>query len=135
MAAITATRQTFNPIPAMLFVLVLLAVAAGAVAVKSSQHAEQKHGTEALAIRQSCDNRGPEQVWRDRGDKNKYFQVCRLPDGRLGVRIIKCSRGIWTEVTSFVPSGTLGDGTSARMHEYLQGKATKFRGSLVEACR
>jgi hypothetical protein len=99
-------------------------------------HAVLRHGEDALAIRQSCDENGPEQVWQSRSpnQQNKFFQVCLLPDGRRGIRIIECVRGVWQEVTSFVPSGALGSGTPERVREYLSGQAVPFGGRLSDMC-
>lgn len=133
----TEYQRSFNPLPLLLVLLVALLAVAGAVSVKNGRHAVQKHGWEATAIRQACDGDGPVQVWKSSSSrqKDKFFQVCRLPDGRLGIRIIRCASGVWHEITSFVPNGPTGNGTMARIIEYLSPKATPYRQSLSEACR
>ena len=80
----------------------------------------QKH-VEAEAIRSCLDQHGAAQVWRSRSwrEPNKFFRVCQLDDGRLGVMVVKWSAraGVWREVTSFV----IKDGRASQTREYLSG--------------
>jgi hypothetical protein len=120
-------------------VLPLLLLAAGilTITVNSRSHAVIKHGEEAVAIRRACNEKGPEQIWRSQSpdQQNKFFQVCRLDDGRLGLRVIACTAKGWLELTAFVPNGSLGNGTIERVREYLSGKARPWVGNLGEMCQ
>lgn len=139
MAAMTQTAQAQNRSPMLLIVLllILLAAAGATVAVRTGGHAVARHGADAIAIREACDSGNIVQIWRSASwrQKDKFFRVCQLDDGRLGVQIIRCVRAAWVEITAFVPSGQLGDGTMARVLEYLSGQATPFRGKLSDVCR
>lgn len=137
MTVTTQTQRPFNPLPVIL-IMALAALAVGtllALQVRSRTHAVKKHGAEALAIRQSCEQKGPIDVWRSLspGDE-KFFQLCELQDGRIGLRILKCTAKGWMELTAFVAKGRLGNGTWARTEEYLLAKAEPFRGKLSRVC-
>ena len=135
MTAATVRHSSPSRAPLMLLLLALAAVLLITVAPRA--HAVIKHGVEAAAIRRACDQYGPDEVWRSASwrDPDKYFRVCTLDDGRQGVQIIRCVRGVWHEVTAFVPAGALGVGTPERVYEYLSGKATPWQGRLSQACR
>lgn len=109
---------------------VLLAVAARegvptpvAVEVEYTTHAE-KH-PEAHSIRRCLEQRGADSVWRSRSWREpfKFFRTCLLPDGTIGMQIVKWSwRSLaWREVTSFV----IKDGRAAQVREYLTAVAVK----------
>jgi hypothetical protein len=103
-----------------------LELTGNSVSVKDTQHAVQKHGTEAIQIRR-CLNRpgGTIDVWKfDTWRRpNQFFQVCQLEDGRMGLRLIeKLRNGIWKEKTSFV----VKSGSPAEVLEYLTARATRW---------
>ena len=107
-----------------------LVAVAGQVTVLNGSHAVAKHAADAVAIQTCLDNDGPSEVWKSRSPRmgNRYFQVCELPDGRLGFRIVELVRDGWREVTSFV----VKDGTRAQLVEYLSAQAVRFAGKLSQ---
>lgn len=116
--------------------LLLIAVAVlASIAVMPRMHAVAKHGMEAVAIRQACEEHGADYVFKSLSPKdNKYFQVCALDDGRYGIRVIQCTAKGWVERTAFVAKGALGDGTWERTWEYISARAERFTGRLSTAC-
>jgi len=96
------------------------------VDVIETVHATKKHGVDAQSIRQCLKDKGASQLWLTRSNKwhnrHKYFRTCNLPDGRIGVQIVKWSwtAGAWREVTAYV----IKDGRPAQVVEYLSARAT-----------
>lgn len=133
----TATIPHAQPSRAPFVLLALALAAVLTITVAPRMHAVAKHGMEAVAVRRACDQYGPDQVWRSASwrDPDKYFRVCTLDDGRQGVQIIRCIKGVWHEVTAFIPAGSLGVGTPERVFEYLSGKATPWHGRLSSTCQ
>lgn len=133
----TLTTHRAPPSRAPLLLLALALTATLFITVAPRLHAVIKHGMEAVAIRQACEEHGPDEVWRSASwrDPDKYFRVCTLDDGRQGVQIIRCIKGVWHEVTAFVPAGALGVGTPERVYEYLSGKAVPWQGRLSQVCQ
>ena len=138
MTTIRHEQATVNPLPLLALIALAIAVASAllAIQVRPRTHAVQKHGREALAIRDSCENKGPVEVWRSLSPSQpgKFFQVCELSDGRLGLRIIQCTAKGWLEKTAFVAKGALGNGTWERTIEYLSARAAPFEGKLSRMC-
>lgn len=102
------------------------------VSVTDTQHAVQKHGSDAIQIRR-CLNRpgGTIDVWKLNTWRrpNQFFQVCQMDDGRMGLRLIdKLKNGSWREKTSFV----VKSGTPAETLEYLTARAARWVGKLSE---
>jgi putative hemolysin len=77
------------------------------IAVATAPHAINRHGNEALAIRNCLDKNGPEMTFRQRD--GSFLLFCRLPDNRLGMQIVDKAKEAphnWIERTAFVK----GDG-------------------------
>ena len=95
--------RSSHKVPSLLPVLMLTAlVVFSSVVVYSSvviynQHAEIKHGDEALAVRKCLENNDPLQTWVKMLD-GRVFKVCLLPTGQFGIQICE---GI-KECTSFI---------------------------------
>jgi len=148
MTTYTASYEPASPsvAPFVKFVLALLFVALAyplatmavertippadaATRVIETDHATIAHGLEAIAIRACIAKSGVSQLWKTRSEKpgkaNKFFRVCELPDGRMGMQIVQWSwRALaYREVTSFV----VKDGRPAQLLEYLTAIAVQVR--------
>jgi hypothetical protein len=55
----------------------------------------------------------------------RFIFLCQLPTARWGIMIVEKAKGIWEEMTSFVPAG---EGTHAEALAYLQSAANPFKG-------
>lgn len=100
----------------------LLAVALLA-AIVFGAHAVAKHGGDALAVRQACDNGGEVQRWQAAERPGKFYRVCQLSPTRFGLQVIECTARGPRERTSFVPGASqLPAGSMARVIEYLTAK-------------
>jgi putative hemolysin len=97
-----------------------------AAAVVPFPHAAEKHGDDAVAVRQ-CVNRGSTVQYRDRRDPGKFYLLCQLPDGRWGLQIVARAGKVLEEITSFVR----GEGTWDEVSGYVLRFATKFNGPLL----
>lgn len=95
-------------------------------------HAVKKHGSDALAVRQSCDNGGRMHLFRSQSYRtpDKFFELCLLDDGRVGLRIREWSKRAcdWFERTSFVP----GDGSYRAAIEYVTARADEVAGGVLD---
>jgi len=68
----------------------------------NTSHAE-KHGSEALAIRECLDLDGADAEYQHKDSGNKRVQVCIMPNGDFGLWFFKIgSKGDWHEVTAFI---------------------------------
>ena len=63
-----------------------------------SQHAEAKHGTEAVAVKDCLINRGTYATWVN-PTNHRIANVCQLEDGRFGVDITEANSN---PVTTFI---------------------------------
>ncbi len=135
MTTLTTHHAPPSRAPVLLLALALAAILF--ITVAPRMHAVIKHGMEAVAIRQACEQHGPDYVFRSLSPKTpgKFFRVCSLDDGRYGIQIIECTARGWVEKTAFVAKGALGNGTWERTHEYLSSKAQPFKGRLSNACK
>lgn len=94
--------------------------------VQLNDHAVEGHGTDAILIRECLNNNNPTLVLKSRWDKNVYFRVCQLEDGRFGIQVLLRKAGQWIEKTTFVPK----DGSWAKVSKYLFSRATRFKTPL-----
>jgi hypothetical protein len=101
-------------------------------------HAVEKHKGEALATRAACSD-GVYRRYRSRSpyEQNTFYDVCRLPDGRYGLRIIRAlcrvaetGAVVVEEATSFIPGYGPTKGTWATMKAYVTARATPYRWPL-----
>lgn len=135
----TSTTTDFRVrIPAFIFVIPLAAFAVlqvVAFARKSvdppvnvdvvyTEHAD-KH-EEAESIRRCLQDKGIYQVWRSRSWRTplKFFRLCVLNDGRIGMQVVEWSwtSWAWLEKTAFSPK----NGTSFELREYLSAIAERI---------
>ncbi len=94
--------------------------------IQYQPHAVERHGSDALAIRQCLNDRGgADQIWRS-FDKKTFYLWCQLPDERWGFMAIvqDAVDRLWYESTSFVK----GDGAMANLLKYMEKFGTKFNG-------
>lgn len=94
--------------------------------IQYQPHAEERHGADALAIRQCLnDKKGADEIWRS-SDRKTFYLFCQLPDGKWGFMAIvqDVADRLWYESTSFIK----GDGTKAALLKYIQKFGTKFNG-------
>ena len=83
--------RTFNPLPLLLALLVLVA------AIIYGTHAIEKHGSQAQAVRDCIANGGTMQLWVN-PQTGRQAEVCQLPTGKFGIHVTRYGR----EVTSFI---------------------------------
>ena len=115
------------PFKPLIGLLLMLAVLVAAVAVLPQVHAELRHGSDALSIRQCLDQRGPQQVWRS-NDRTTFYRLCQLDDGRWGLQA-----AIWDKVLDRLVEKTAfvkGEGSWSELTQYLAKFATRYTGPL-----
>lgn len=128
MTAATAPQQRISPAPALL-ALVLLAVLVGlAGRVLLTSHATERHGSEAVQIRQCIQRNGPMETWARKDNPNVQYWLCGLPDGRWCHMIVESfpsrNQGVdWRERTSFCAK----QGRYQQAIRYLQKWAVRLR--------
>ncbi len=105
----------------ILAALLLLA----SITVVVHAHAVQRHGAEAEAIRACLDQNGPYQHWRA-FDRETFYRICQLEDGKWGLQAITKVGEQWHEKTAFIR----GNGSWRALMEYLQRIGTRFTGPL-----
>jgi len=123
-------RLVLNPVVVVIILLalifaVVLPVASGAMqclAVSWCEHSVVKHTTDAQAIHDCLESNGPTQKWQSNSWRtpNKFFYVCQLDDGRMGMSIIMRTAQGLKEKTSFI----VKNGKVSELFEYLTARAT-----------
>lgn len=125
MTTITRSRGSGIGRWALLALLALGVLAAVIVTplgrVKTTRHATERHGSEAVAIRQCIQKNGALERWEQLEDPSVEYWMCQLPDGRVCVQVVQAwpSRvegTDWRERSSFCPRG----GVYERVIDYLQ---------------
>lgn len=114
------------------------ATTTGEVQVVYREHAVKKHAEEAVATRNACESNGVYRRFRSYSPKhpNKFYEVCQLPDGRFGLRIVRalCRTAdgvvVVEEATSFIPGHGPGKGSWKVVRDYVTQRAGKFRWPL-----
>lgn len=91
-------------------------------------HAENgAHAADTASVRHCLENRGPDQVWKDRFEKDKFYLLCQVDDERWGFASIIKEGEKWVEKTSFIPkSGSWKD-----VIGYLEKWGTRFTGEVA----
>lgn len=88
-------------------------------------HATAKHD-EASDIRKCLKDKGIYQMWRSRSWRTpfKFFRLCVLQDGRIGMQVVEWSwtSWAWLEKTAFTPK----NGTPFELREYLSAIAERI---------
>jgi hypothetical protein len=95
-------------------------------AVALSTHAVVKHGSEALAIHRCIENNGPMQTWKSTVEDDVFYELCELPDGRVGMRVMIYRLKEQINRTAFVPK----DGSWMKVTDYLSKFATRYNGGM-----
>ena len=107
MTTTTATIDNRRGFP-WLLVLLIVAVALGAWTLitveRTSNHAFDKHGTDASLVMTACNQNGVYQFWME-PDKQTIHQLCDLGGGRFGDWIVVKDKGQVFEKTAFIPKG------------------------------
>jgi len=80
--------------PALLLCVIVFA------AVIYCEHAEARHGEDAIAVRQCMRERGPVAHLMNISNGRHYF-VCQLDERTFGIQIMVKSGQTWREVSSF----------------------------------
>ena len=94
--------------------------------IQYQPHAVEKHGSDALAIRECLNDKGgADEIWRS-FDKKTFYLWCQLPDARWGFMAIvqDAIDRLWYESTSFIK----GDGTMPTLIRYMEKFGTRFNG-------
>jgi hypothetical protein len=78
------------------FLLRLLVAAFAVAAVVCGAHAVQRHGEDALAVRECLDRQGQIELWFNPAT-GRHARVCQLQD-KFGIQIIRADK----EITSFI---------------------------------
>lgn len=89
-ATLTLQRSQMNFPWKIAGILILLAAA-----VVLDMHAIEKHGEDAVLVRQCLDQGGPVMSWQK---DNRIILCVQLPDGRFGIQVQEKGR----EVTSYI---------------------------------
>lgn len=98
-------------------------------------HSVEKHGADATAVIQACQNRGVWKIYVEQ-DRKTFHQLCQLDDGRIGDLIVRSDKEIrggelpknakLEPCSSFVPRQ--GVWSSIRQWLELSRRATPFKG-------
>lgn len=91
------TTMSRNPIP-FLFVIAVIVVGLLMLAMTLSPHAIERHGSDAVRVRECLDDQGAVQVWLNPAT-GRSAHICILDVGRYGVQIQNQAGG---EITSFI---------------------------------
>jgi hypothetical protein len=83
-----------------IIVLVFAAVLLATIGLSIS-HAEARHGSDALTVRNCLENNGPDLIF-DNPTRGTKMVVCYLDDNHYGIQIIRKVNGKWEEVTAFI---------------------------------
>ena len=91
-------------------------------------HAIERHGADAVAIRKCLQDKGPLKVFKSTVEEGVFYQICKLPDERIGLQVVKWAKdlGQWVEKTAFVR----GDGSLKAVLDYLSKFSTPYNGPL-----
>ena len=109
------------PFPGRRLLLLLAAAGLGALLLLAipNDHAVNRHGADAAAVQKCLQQHGPYQVWQDIQQPDRWWQLCRLDDGRWGVQLVARAGDLWHEVTAFIPRG----GKLAKVIQWLGRRA------------
>jgi putative hemolysin len=105
-----------------------VAIGMALIVALPQSHAVEKHGADAVAIRKCLQDKGPLKVFKSTVEQGVFYQICQLPDGRVGLQVVKWAKdlGQWIEKTAFVR----GDGSLKAVIEYLSKFSTPYNGPL-----
>ena len=120
--------------PLLLLFLALIVLSGPLLAVMSTpagtvltrKHAVERHGSEAVAIRDCLQQRGAMETWQDKERPGVQAWMCQLDDGRYCISIVQWWNSVvdgaeWRESTSFCPA----NGTYDKVVKYLRGFADR----------
>src|SRR4051812_47900416 len=96
-----------------------------ALAVTTAAHAVQRHGDDAIAVR-NCVSNNPTINYRDLKDPSRFLLLCQLPDGRWGLQVVTKIRRTLQEVTAYIPK----DGSWGEVSNFVLRNAIRFKGPL-----
>ncbi|RJR10010.1 hypothetical protein C4588_04275 [Candidatus Parcubacteria bacterium] len=102
---------------AMLLMGVLL-VATHQTQINLSLHALDRHGNEALMVKQCLDQKGPLQVWQQ--PNGRIAKICQLDNGKFGI-LIEDANG--NNITAFVKNKSR---TLQQVIQYLRNKGAQL---------
>ena len=64
-------------------------------------HAVQKHGASYILVRKCLDDNNADQVWKN-PVTGRWAEICKMADGRFGIRISEKIHGMFEEVTGWI---------------------------------
>jgi len=95
----------------------------------ASDHADVKHGSEAISTRNCLNRHGTWQVWCE--PNGSYHRLCRTPEGEIFDQIVRWADGNkrWEEVTAFRPDPWGKGNVWNVIRQWLEKKgATTYKG-------
>lgn len=95
----TMTYQKFNPVPTLLKLIFITAIAL-AVGYAIS-HAVERHPGDAEQVRNCLNDKGTLQVWMN-PETGRVANVCQIDPTLFGIQIIQKAQDGWDELTAFV---------------------------------
>jgi hypothetical protein len=102
----------------------------------ATDHADEKHGGEAISTRNCLNRHGAWQVWRE--PDGSYHRLCRTPEGEIFDQIVRWADGNkrWEEVTAFRPDPWGKGNVWNVIRQWLEKKgATRYKGTLPPPAR
>lgn len=102
----------------------------------ASDHADVKHGGEAISTRNCLNRYGAWQVWRE--PDGSYHRLCRTPEGEIFDQIVRWANGNkrWEEVTAFKPDPWGEGNVWSVIRQWLEKKgAAPYKGPLPPPAR
>jgi putative hemolysin len=102
----------------------------------ASDHADVKHGGEAISTRNCLNRHGTWQVWRE--PDGSYHRLCRTPEGEIFDQIVRWADGNkrWEEVTAFRPDPGGKGNVWNFIRQWLDKKgAVPYKGPLPPPAR
>jgi len=97
------------------------------ITFKPSNHAIETH-IEAADIMSCLNKKGPYQVWRDKADKNTFYALCNLDNGKWGLAVCTATGA---NKTAFSPE----DGSRDSIFKYVMKRGTRFLMGLPAGCK
>jgi len=83
----------------IIIALIISIFIGGFIYFQNSDHATEKHGTDAELVRNSCNNGGIKEIWQN-PKTNRIAKICKIEDNLFGVQVLDENDEI--EITAFI---------------------------------